>query len=70
MYVCNKCGNKEHFDEMNYVRTSVVLDENTGELQNSENEFLECIEVCCGVCNASSENGDIYDRNTDKPIEL
>jgi len=70
MYICKQCGNKKYFNEMNYVKTYVVLDEETGEVQFSEDEFIECTEVYCGVCKASSEDGNILDRKTNKPIKL
>lgn len=70
MYVCNLCGNKKYFIEHNCVETELTLDVNTGEPTGSHDTFISCVEVVCGYCNATSENGDIFDRNDNLPIRL
>lgn len=70
MYVCKKCGNKKYFNEMNYEQTFVVLDEETGEIQFTQDSHVGCAEVFCGKCKSSSEDGDILDRNTKEPIVI
>lgn len=59
MYQCKICENKRWFQEHNNIKTHVMLDESTGEIANTYDEFLECVEIVCEVCNASTE-----DRNT------
>ena len=68
MYICKKCGNKKYFIEHNCVETEVTLDERTGQMTGSHDTFSECSEVVCGLCKATSENGDILDRNTGKTL--
>ena len=68
MYVCKKCGNKKYFVEHNSVETEITLDEMTGELTGSHDTFTSCCEIICGLCKATSEDGDILDRNTKKPV--
>ena len=62
MYICKKCGNKKYFDEYNSITTHLSLDEGTGEVQYTEDEFITTNEVVCGVCGATSEDGQITDR--------
>jgi hypothetical protein len=61
MYKCKACGNRKYFYEHNNIKTHLVLDEETGEMINATDEFLSCAEVCCDVCEASSEDKDIFD---------
>ena len=61
MYVCKQCGNKKYFLEMNCVETEVNLEEETGEYLYGFVKFRECVEVLCGICKATSEDGDILD---------
>lgn len=68
MYLCKVCGNKRYFLENNCIETYVSLDPATGELVGTSDKFLGCSEVVCDKCKASSEDGDILDRNTMKPI--
>ena len=68
MYVCKQCGNKKYFNEINYIQTFVVLDEETGEPQYTQDKFIECTEVFCGVCKASSEDENILHEG--KPLNL
>lgn len=70
MYLCKQCGNKRDFYEHNHAKTYVTLDEETGEIIHTEDKWLDCVEVICSHCNASSEDGDILDRNTKEPIQL
>ena len=69
MYICKKCNNKKYFIEHNCVETEVTLCEATGELTGSHDTFVECAEVVCGICKATSEDGDILNRETGKPIQ-
>lgn len=59
MYSCKQCGNKRFFCEYNYAKTYITLNEETGEIINTEDKWLECVNVVCSCCNASSQNGDI-----------
>lgn len=70
MYICRKCGNKKYFIEHNCVETEVTLDKNTGEMTGTHDTFISCSEVICGICEAVSTDGDIIDRNTNKPLEV
>jgi hypothetical protein len=65
MYQCKSCGNKKWFYEHNNMKTHIVLDEETGEVANTYDEFLECVEVVCEVCNAGTEDGDILNKDGD-----
>lgn len=62
MYQCKVCGNKKFFYEHNHIKTYVRLDEETGEPISTHDEFLECAEVVCEICEATSEDKDILDR--------
>lgn len=62
MYRCGVCGNKKHVYEHNNIKTYVVLDEETGELIHTYDEFLECVEVVCDVCNANTEDKTIFNK--------
>lgn len=62
MYQCKVCGNKKFFYEHNHVKTYVRLDEETGELIHTYDEFLECAEVVCEICSATSEDKTILDK--------
>ena len=70
MYKCKLCGNKKYFIEHNCIETEVTFDETTGEHTGSHDTFVACSEVVCGICKATSEDGDILDRNTNSPIGL
>ena len=70
MYICKKCGNKKYFIEHNCVETEVTIDEDTGEMTGSHDTFVACSEVVCGICKATTEDGDILDRNTCEPIRM
>ena len=60
MYNCKICGNKKYFNELNNIKTFVVIGEDREPIGNlSSDEFLSCVEVYCDVCHASSEDGDI-----------
>ena len=69
MYLCKKCSNKKYFIEHNCVETEVTLDEVTGEMTGSHDTFIACSEVICGICNATSQDGDILDRSTGDTIK-
>lgn len=69
MYICKQCGNKKYFIEQNCIETEVTLNADTGEQTGSHDTFSGCVEVVCGVCNATSHNGDILNRNTKEPIQ-
>lgn len=69
MYVCKQCGNKKDFCEHNCSKTYLTLDEETGEIISTEDKWLDCAEVICSRCNASSKDGNILDRNTNEPIQ-
>lgn len=69
MYQCKKCGNKKYFIEHNCVETEVTLDETTGEHTGSHDTFVECAEVICGFCKATSSDGAIINRRTNEPIK-
>lgn len=56
MYQCSVCGNKKWFYEHHNIKTYVMLDEETGEIANTYDEFLDCVEVVCDVCKASTED--------------
>lgn len=69
MYLCKKCSNKKYFIEHNCVETEITLDPTTGELTGSHDTLTSCVEVVCGICLATSQNGDILDRSTGQPIK-
>jgi hypothetical protein len=60
----------KYFIEHLCVEREVTLDESTGEPTGFHDTKSECVEVVCGFCNATSEDGDILDRNTMLPIRL
>lgn len=68
MYICGLCGNKKYFIEINCTETEVTLDERAGEITGSHDTFVTCERVTCGVCGASSEDGNILSRATAEPI--
>jgi hypothetical protein len=70
MYYCINCGNKKYFIEHRCVETEVTLDQSTGEPTGFHDTKSECVEVVCGVCEFTSENGFILDRKTMLPIRL
>lgn len=70
MYECKKCGNRKHFIERNCVETEVTLDENTGKITGTRDTFIFCSEVKCGVCKATSANGEIVGRSTGKLLKV
>lgn len=70
MYYCLNCSNMKYFIEHKCVETEVTLDKSTGEPTGFHDTKSECVEVVCGVCEATSENGFILDRNTKLPVRL
>ena len=68
MYLCKKCGNKKVFIEVNSEETEVVFDEATGKILSTHDAFLGCMEVRCGICNASSEKKEILERELLRPV--
>lgn len=69
MYICKNCGNEEYFIEHNCVETEINIDPITGEVSESHDTFLACDEVICKICGTTSNEGDILDKTTRKPIE-
>lgn len=67
MYICGLCRNKIRFKELNLVETEITLDEN-GELESASDPLVVCEYVTCGLCGASSEDGNIVDRETEDAI--
>jgi hypothetical protein len=68
MYICSICGNKKYFIETNCTETEVTLDESDGAMTGSHDTFVTCERVACGVCGASSEEGNILSRDTGEPV--
>lgn len=68
MYLCRLCGNKKYFIETNCADTEVTLDERDGAVTGSHDTFVTCERITCGVCHASSEDGNIIDRATGEPV--
>ena len=64
MYFCRICGNMKHFIEHNTIETELHFDERSGEVIGSHDSFLECTEVMCGVCKATSNDRNILNRKT------
>lgn len=63
MYKCNKCGNKTRFIEHNCIETKVTINSDTGEVTGTRDAFVTCMEVICGMCNATTSSGDILDNH-------
>lgn len=70
MYICKKCGNRKYFIEHNCVETEVTIDEETGLFTGNHDTYLACEEVICGICDATSCDGNILDRDTGEEINL
>lgn len=68
MYACSLCSNRKYFIETNCTETEVTLDEKDGALTGAHDTLVTCERVACGVCGASSENGDIISRDTGEPV--
>lgn len=68
MYTCKLCNNTKYFIETNCAETEVTLDERDGTVTGSHDTFVTCERVNCGVCGASSEDGNILNRNTGEPL--
>ncbi len=68
MYICKLCNNRKYFIETNCIDTEVTLDEQDGAPTGSHDTFVTCERVACGVCGASSEDGNILSRDTGEPI--
>lgn len=63
MYQCKVCGNKKSFYEHNNMVTHITLDEQTGKITYTFDEYLDCVEVVCEVCNASTEDNAILNND-------
>ena len=50
------------------METEVTLDERDGARTGSHDTFVTCERVACGVCGASSEDGNILSRDTGEPV--
>ena len=66
MYFCRVCENAKTFTEHNLIETELHIDEETGKVIGSHDSFLECTEVVCGVCKATSKNGDVVNKKGDQ----
>ena len=67
MYLCKVCGNVKFFTEYNLIETELCFDE-TGKVAGSQDSFLECTEVVCRVCKATSKDGDILSKETGEKL--
>ena len=68
MYFCRICGNVKHFTEFNVIETEVHFDEESGEVVSSCDSFVECTEVICGVCKATSNNGKVLTKEVGERV--
>lgn len=68
MYECKNCGNKKYFIEHICLEREITLDPETGEFTGSHDTKIDTVEIVCGVCGVTSEDGDILDRNTNEPV--
>ena len=54
MYKCLECGNVDRFEELNVIKTIVSQKED-----NSMDKFVERIDVICGRCGETMEDGSV-----------
>ena len=60
MYKCKECGNTKCFNEIKFVQTFIVLDDDgLPLLYLCQDKETELVEIFCGVCKASSEDNNI-----------
>jgi hypothetical protein len=50
MYICTECGNDKYFIEWNTYKTHLTFE--AGEVVSSGDEYVECSDVYCQVCDA------------------
>lgn len=49
MYLCDQCGNKHKFIEVNRIKTYVELN-SKGVVKSTDDIFVDCESVECDVC--------------------
>lgn len=59
MYICNKCDNKEKFEEINVVKT--YINQNIDDENCKDEKFLYREDVVCSKCGALLSNGKIIE---------
>jgi hypothetical protein len=64
VYICRLCNNKKYFIETNCTETEVTLYERDGKKTGAHDTFVTCERIACGICGASSEDGNITNRTT------